>query len=329
MPRHLLVRSTLAGILVFATCVEPTSAQNGRPVASAPGGTSSGPAARVARATAGQPAASPITQPVAAGNNAAAGAASAPTAPTAPFPPLTPDQQAQLDRVLVGWQNATAATKTLDCSFLKLSYDSGAAPAGVAATKGSGVIKYAAPDRGLIHVEQIVFFDGMGDNQKPKYQAHANRFGEHWVCTGADLIEFDHNQKQCKINRLPEEMRGKNIMSSPLPFVFSLDARRLKERFWVRQAPGAPEGSILLEVHPKRAEDRRQYTSVMVALDPGDFTPLALRMYAPNFNVQTANIFDHYEFRDVKRNSWLGRMKDFAGNFIVDKAPTGWKVVQQ
>ena len=246
----------------------------------------------------------------------------------APFGPLAPAAQAQLDQVLQNWQNQSQGTKTLDAAFLRFHYDAMAAPAGVPANKAEGVIKYAAPDRGLIKVEQIVFFAGMAAGN-PAFKKVPDRYGEHWVCNGKQLIEFDRNMKQCKIQDLPEHMQGKNIISSPLPFVFNLDAAQLKQRYWVRQTKAPDPKVILLEVWPRRAEDRAQYKMVQVALDADNYLPKALVMYAPNFNAKTAPVWDHYEFKSVKRNGIGNGLSKFLGNFIPEKPPSDWKILKE
>ncbi|MEM6689767.1 MAG: TIGR03009 domain-containing protein [Planctomycetota bacterium] len=249
-------------------------------------------------------------------------------APAPPFAPLLAQEQAELDQILAGWEKATSSTATLETQFIKYHYNNGMAPITVPATKGQGTIKYARPDRGAIKVDTLVFYSGNGADGQPTYKAHANEFGEHWICTGKELVEFDYKQQVCKINSIPENMQGKNIISSPLPFVFSLEARRMKERFWVRKNPQSPPDTVVLEVYPKRAEDRSQYRVVMVALE-ADFTPKALIMYAPNFDPKKAVVYDHYEFQNFKRNGALNRMNEFMGNFIAIKPPAGFKVIRQ
>ena len=247
----------------------------------------------------------------------------------APFGALTPEAQAQLKKVLTTWQNQSQGTKTLELQFLRFHYDANMAPvvgkAPAPATKSEGEIKYAAPDRGLIRVDQMVFFNGMVNNQ-PSYKAFDDRFGEHWVCNGKQLIEFDRTAKECRIQELPAEMQGKNIISSPLPFVFNLNADDLQQRYWVRQTNSGNPEVILLEVWPKRAEDRAQYKMVQVALDAKEFLPKVLVMYAPNFDAKTAPIWDQYEFTSVKRNGITAGMQLFLKNFIPAKPPADWKI---
>ena len=152
-----------------------------------------------------------------------------------PFPPLSPQAKLQLQQVLVKWEKQSQAMKTLECRFMRWHYDNFAAPANVPASKAEGIIKYATPDKGLFCAEELVFFAGRDpQSQKPTYKAQNNQFGEYWVCNGTQLIEFNRSKQECTIQELPENMRGKNIVNGPLPFVFNLDAKQIQERYWVR-----------------------------------------------------------------------------------------------
>lgn len=244
-----------------------------------------------------------------------------------PFPALTPAAQAQLQKLLLDWEAQSKGTKTLECTFSRWHYDMFAAPAGVHATRADGVIKYAAPDKGLFRVDRLVFFSGM-EGGKPQYKPQTGQFGEHWVCNGAQLIEFDHSKEECRIQDLPPEMQGQQIFNSPLPFVFNLDAQQIQQRYWVRQVEAPKPGIVLVEAWPRRQEDRAQYKLVQIALDAESFLPQALLLYAPNFNAKTAPKWDHYEFSDVKRNAIGAGFQKFLGNFIAEKPPASWKILR-
>jgi len=246
-----------------------------------------------------------------------------------PFPPLSAAAQAQLQHLLQSWEQQSKGTKTLDSKFTRWHFDMFAAPAGIHATRADGVIKYAAPDKGLFRVDRLVFYSGMQGN-KPQFKTQPGQFGEHWVCNGTQLIEFDRQKQECRIQKLPPNMQGQQIFNSPLPFVFNLDAQQIQERYWVRQVD-SPENNpeiILVEAWPKRQEDRAQYKLVQIALDAKNFAPQALIMYAPNFNAKTAPKWDHYEFTGVKRNAIGASFQKFLNNFIPDKPPANWTILR-
>src|SRR5690606_4413142 len=54
--------------------------------------------------------------------------AAAPAQAAQPFAPLNPAQQAQLQQLLLAWQQQSQSTRTLDCKFQRWHYDNLAAP---------------------------------------------------------------------------------------------------------------------------------------------------------------------------------------------------------
>lgn len=246
--------------------------------------------------------------------------------PKRPFPPLSAEQQAQLQQLLAAWETQSQETETLECRFKCWSYDPFAAPAMVPATEAQGVIKYAAPDKGLFRVDKKLFFQGMKDD-KPTYEEQPGKFGDWWVCTGEMLIEFDRGRKECRRQVLPPEMRGKRIFNSPLPFVFNLDAQQIQQRYWVRQAPAPKSDIVLIEAWPKRQRDRAQYRVVQVALNKESLHPVGLVMYAPNFDQKKNPKWDHYEFYDVSRNSIGQGLQNFLRSFIKQDPPADWTIL--
>ncbi|WP_145418054.1 TIGR03009 domain-containing protein [Planctomycetes bacterium K23_9] len=284
------------------------------------------PAATVAARQVAQP------QP---GANAQAGNPQAPNAdatvadPNArPFKALTAAEQTRLDAMLKAWEQQSKGTKTMSCKFQKWHFDLLAAPAGIHATKSTGVIKYAAPDKGMFKEETIVFYEGMKQGA-PQFAAQPGKVGDYWVCNGAEVIEFDGNEKKCTISTLPPGMKGQDIFNSPLPFVFNLDAQKIQSRYWVREVKAPKPGIYLIEAWPKFQADRSQYKMVQIALDDKKFLPTALIMYAPNFNAQNAPMWDHYEFENVGRNAITAGMKQFFNNFIPQRPPSDWQVVRE
>ena len=246
----------------------------------------------------------------------------------APFPPLPAAELQRLQQMLMAWEQQSQGTKTLTCKFQRWHYDLFAAPAGIHATKATGEIKYSAPDKGLFRVEDLQFYKGMQEG-KPAYGAETGKFGEHWVCNGREVIEFDRSEKKCTIMELPPQMQGTQIFNSPLPFVFNLKADQVQQRYWVREVKSPKEGMFMIEAWPKRQADRSRYKLVVIALDAKTFLPHALIMYAPNFNAKTQPKWDHYEFADVKRNAIRAGMQNFFKNFIPEKPPSDWEVVRE
>ncbi len=252
-----------------------------------------------------------------------------PAAAAQPFPQLTQAEFTRLQQILTAWETQSKGTKTLECDFQVWHYDAFAAPGGVHATKGDGVIRYASPDKGEFRVDRKVFFNGMqGEPQKPTYIEQPGQFGEHWLCNGKELIENDRSKKEWKIQQLPPNMQGQQIFNSPLPFVFNLDAKQIQDRYWVREIKSPSPNAIVLEAWPKRQVDRAQYKVVQIALDTEAFAPQALLLFSPNFDAKIAPNYDHYQFGNAKRNSIGAGLQMFVRSFIDTKPPADFKVLR-
>ncbi len=279
----------------------------------------------VSTAQTGTPRTAPVQRGAAANPQARVATARQTTPPAAAPFQLSRDEQSHLDAILVAWEKQSGATTTLESTFHRYHYDTTGAPAGIYASAALGTIKYAKPDKGLFKVEQKIFYKGMKDG-KPEHGPMEGQYGEHWVCNGRELIEFDRSQKECRIQTLPEQLQGEGIINSPLPFVFNLRADDIKQRYWVRQVTAPKAGLIMIEAWPKRQEDAAQYKLVQIVLHEDSFLPAGLVMYAPNYDDRTAPHRDIYEFTNATRNGQMQKLKNFWNNFIPEKPPSDWKI---
>jgi len=268
-----------------------------------------------------------MAQQAAGGQPAGQASTARPAAAQAPFAPLTPQQEAELTQMLLAWEGQSKKVVRLECDFTRWHYDITEAPKGVHSTWAKGEIRYAAPDKGMFKVTDLKFYKGMVD-EKPNYDSIEGMFGEYWVCNGQQVLDFDRSEKVCTIQDLPPEMQGTQIFESPLPFVFNLDAKKIRERYWVRMGQTTQPGTYLIEAWPKRQEDRSQYRLVQIVIDQKTFLPQGLRMYPPNFDPVSAPGFDHYEFSNVRANSFIGGVKDFVDKFI-EKPDNSWTIIRE
>jgi len=279
--------------------------------------------------TAGTPAGS--SQPANANNSPVANGQASDPAIAAPFPPLDANQQQRLDQLLSAWEQQTNSTQQLRCDFRRWQYRPGAAPTNVHYSYGSGEIRYAAPDGGLFHVTELLFYSGQDAKGQPEYKPVPTQPGEHWVCTKNAIYEFDHANKQCVKRELPEGQQALSLADASLPFLFKLNREELLRRFWVREVtPPGNANQFFIEAWPKEREMAANFRLVQVVLDREQFLPIALVVLNPNFDPVTNNSKDVYELRDIKRNQnlngWL-KEKLLGRPFIPTDAPRDYKVV--
>ncbi|HET6882206.1 MAG TPA: TIGR03009 domain-containing protein [Pirellulales bacterium] len=243
-----------------------------------------------------------------------------PRTPQATWGILSPEHDAAVELVLNAWEKRSSEIKTLECSFTCLQYDKvfGEQPKDGRPPRPKrlcgGEIKYAAPDRGHYHITKEAKDPA---NNQPVFEDKED--GEHWVCDGNAVYEFNHEKQQLIERRLPNELKGKAISNSPLPFVFGTTADSMRRRYWMRLVtPKAVIGrEIWLQVEPIYAEDRANYQRATVILNEKQMLPKAVSLELPNGN-KTNYIFDD----DPSINNPL---RNILGTFKVPRTPAGWK----
>jgi len=238
-------------------------------------------------------------------------AAPAEAAPRPPFQ-LSPHEEAQVERVLNLWEQQSREIKTFDCRFKRWIYDVVFGPPNQAKYIELGVIKYAAPDRGLFRVETTEK-DG---KEVPIDDSRA----EHWICDGKSVFEFAPAKKQLIEHKLPPELQGKAIADTPLPFIFGAEAEKLKQRYFIRLiTPPDVKDQIWLEAYPRFQRDAANFQRAQFIITIQGMLPYALRLVQPNGKDYTV-----YQFYDIVVNDPL---QLFRGNPFRPFTPLGWKKI--
>jgi TIGR03009 family protein len=208
----------------------------------------------------------------------------APQQPAPPQPPpppftLTPQEEAQVDRVLNLWEQHNRDIKTFECEFKRWVYDL------VFARRDRplepkfielGIIKYAAPDRGLFRIDK--------EEKEGKQAAIEDGRAEHWLCDGKSVYQYIPATKQVKEHRLPPELRGKAIANSPLPFLFGAEAQNLKQRYFIRLVAPPPgvNDQVWLEAYPRFQQDAGNFRRATFIITAKDLSPIGLELIQPN-----------------------------------------------
>ena len=256
----------------------------------------------------------------------------APRQPT--WYPLASNVQQWVDEVLLAWEQTSEKVVTYKCKFQRWEFDPvfGPKEPDTPATYAEGIIQYAKPDKGLFKVEKLLKY-GPPLKAGGAPQWLKQEIGEHWVCDGKSIFEFDARRKLLVQRILPKEMQGKAIADGPLPFLFGAKVTTIKARYWIQplDPPKGREGEYWLEAVPRFRQDAANFQKVSIILDEKDFLPKALDVYAPNYNSKTNPAHTAYEFmeREPKTKSSLleGIPIPFLREFYEPKVPSGWKKV--
>lgn len=236
---------------------------------------------------------------------------------------LSPDQQAALDRLLIGWESRNAKVTTWSCTFYKWEYNAwspaDASGERLAFSESTGEIKYAAPDKGLFRVKSSKQWNA----EKRKYDARPSNSGEHWVCNGTSIYEFRHSERQLRETKLPPEMRGRAISEGPLPFVFGAKADTLKKRYSMRIiTPPSVTDQIWLEALPKFQVDAANFSKVELILRAADLMPFAIQVFKPGGQDRDVYQFD-------PRTSLIDRGLDLIRDFSRPITPLGYTFIEE
>ncbi len=252
-------------------------------------------------------------------------AVSAAAQPQTPPPPpftLSPQQQMELDRVLAVWEQKSASVKTFDCSFMRWEYNKAFSQPSAPGqppkpqSKVQGAIKFAAPDKGSF--QTIYRFDNV-DKQIPIPDDES----EHWMCDGKSVFQYHIEGKDKTADKvlieykLPPEMQGKAIANSPLPFLFGAEAKKLKERYFMRLVEASNQAEIWLESYPRFQPDAANFDRVTLILDKTSMSPKAMRLVAPG-----GNNYYSYQFFDIIQNDPL---RFLTGDPFKATLPRGWR----
>jgi TIGR03009 family protein len=253
-------------------------------------------------------------------------AAAQPQQPPPPPFTLTPQEDAQLDRVLTAWEQKSKDIKTFDASFKRWEYDPVLAEydrALASKQKGDpnapvhvdqGILKYGTPDKGVF---QVMWTESPDGKQIPIEPERA----DHWICDGKSVYQYIPGQRKLIEHKLPPEMQGKAIVDGPLPFLFGADAQKLRQRYWIHIVPSPPNipNVVCLEAFPRYQQDAANFRAATLMLNLPAMTPNALQILQPNGKSHTS-----YMFYDVVFNDQL---IFFKGNPFQAYTPRGWEKI--
>jgi TIGR03009 family protein len=221
-----------------------------------------------------------------------------------PVPPfvLTPQEQQQLDMVLQGWEQHSKNVRTFECKFTRFEYDPTFGDANKPRFEDNGEIKYAAPDKGMFRVDA------------PRR--------EHWVCDGQSIFEYNFLKKELIEYKLPPDMHGQAIADGPLPFLFGADAKKLKQRYYLRVTDQPAQNEFWLEARPKYQRDAANFVRARLILQ--NMQPHALETYSPNGKDHTSYLFENIR---VNARDPLAPLRFFQGDPFRAATPPGWRKI--
>lgn len=252
-------------------------------------------------------------------------AAPAQQAPAAPQPAQPPAEDPRLNILLNNWEISSAKIKSLHGKHLRSRSNS------VFGTdsRATGKFYFEAPDKGRIDLTGKPPAKGDVSALKTKdgepYKLTADR-DEKWVCDGKQVLMINDAEKQYEAIELPEEMRGKNIVESPLPFLFGMKAAEMKKRFKMDLIGYDPKTKIAkLIAIPLQGRDAQNFIRAEIQLDTSRYLPTYVALTDPAGTIVTRYIFQDVEIDD---NNALKAIGEFFGRNPFAPDLRGYKKVQ-
>jgi len=230
-----------------------------------------------------------------------------PLAPQVQFV-LSPQEMAALDNLLTDWEKRNKEIHVLESTFFRWKYDTVfAKPNQPPPLPEKGTLRFAAPDKGQMIIEA----------KDPKNS-------EQWLCDGRSIYQFDYTQNEVTEFVMPPELQGKGIGDGPLPFVFGIEAQKLKQRYFMKiTTPPSVQNEVWLDAYPRYQQQRAEFSKVQVILQLAGPTksllPYAIQIFSPNGKDRTV-----YQLQDPTINpkgGWFPIWKDWWKVSI----PYGWK----
>ncbi len=196
----------------------------------------------------------------------------------------------ELEKLLARWEKESALIKSMHGFQTRREFTAEFSVEKV--SKGEFFVE--PPDRGRI--DMIAVIPKKGDVSSRKSYTLATGESMRYICTGDEIIQFDEIGKTYDRHDLPENMRGKNIVHSPLPFLFGIKVEEVKRRFEL--AMSTPEKDVVwIKAIPRPdSDDRKHYREARIMLDTTRFVPKLVKLMDPD------GIESVYEFSDIKIN---------------------------
>lgn len=247
--------------------------------------------------------------------------------------PLSREHEQYIDKLLGYWEFKSKQIERYRSHFKRWQYDPVFGPRDQPYTYAQGRVEYSAPDKGLFKTESLLYYTHpAAAGEKPKYEARPGDQGDHWICDGQSIFEFDYKQKKLFQRELPPDMRGQTITDGPLPFLFGAEAAKLKARYWMRViTPDGATDEYWLEAVPKTHVDAGNFKKVEVIIAREDYLPKAIQIYPVTYDAREnpAKTVFMFENREINFTD-LNDLNLFRRQFFNPATPLGWqKVVQK
>lgn len=185
----------------------------------------------------------------------------------------------------------------------------------------TGEFGYAKPDKGRITMTPVkITKELIASRNDPKIRVQRKKDGtpfdlrpanaERWLCDGEKVYDIDEETREARVAQLPPEQRGKNIMNTPLPFLFGMPPEMAVKRFRIQIVKDyRPKfQTVALQVEPRTMADKQSWIMAQIMLDTRTYLPTAVRLTDPAKTKMTLYTFTKMNkganLSELWRNPW-------------------------
>lgn len=229
----------------------------------------------------------------------------------APDGGATPEVSPELHQLLTDWARGSSNVKKLHGKHVRRAYDFTFKIEKIS----QGEFWYEAPDKGRIDMQPVKITPQMlAEREQPDAQVQRDTNGkafelksedaQRWICDGQKVFDVDDERKEARIANLPPQIRGENIMNSPLPFLFGMPPEKAVQRFQLTivqdYRPRYP--AVRLKALPKFRKDAENWSEAEIILHTQQWLPSAVNLVNPAKTKHTRYTFSDFE---VNKNGLL------------------------
>ena len=203
----------------------------------------------------------------------------------------------QMLNLLKVWESKTAGIETLQGTFRRYEYDS------VFMTEKRAVGRYwfGSPDKARMDFQpdpDVVKALEKNPEEKLVHQFNGKNYSVEaekttsWICTGKEILEINHGQKQYSKMEIPPQFHGQRITDGPMPFLFGMKADSVTKRY--KMAFGSkhdPNSQVHIIAYPIVPALQKEFQRAEILLDPNTFLPQAVKLWDPAGSKETTYMF--------------------------------------
>lgn len=223
----------------------------------------------------------------------------------------------QLAELLTNWSRASDQIKTLHGRHTRRVYDT---TFGIERIS-YGEVWFQAPDKGRIDIKAVDITEKMrGERQVEGAKVQRNAQGvpfklvsdqeAKWICDGTRVFDIKEEDKSAQIANLPPTLRGKDIMNSPLPFLFGMPPQEAVKRFDMEitkdYRPQHPY--VILKALPLQQQDATNWSRAEIYLNTQTYLPTSVKLLDPGEKSSTV-----YSFTKIEINKGNGFINTVLG----------------